>query len=134
MTQIRLYEYNPTINVNVFDFYKLNTKDSSITDKHSVLYKYYGDRGLIDSSFSDGLSVLEIADEYLNYHNSNNLINFDVSNNPFSSWNTDVSLNVLSKDSVRLDTSDITLKNKIIELKLVSSPYAISFFEKNRNI
>ena len=129
-TQIRLYEYNPNINVNVFDFYKLNIKDSSITDKNSVLYKYYGDRGLIDSSFADGLSVLELADEYLNYNTNNNLINFDISNNPFSSWDTDVSFNVLSKDSIILDTSDTTLKNKIIELKLVNSPYTVSFFEK----
>ena len=128
-TQIRLYEYNPNINVNVFDFYKLNIKDSSITDKHSVLYKYYGDR-IINSSFTDGLSVSLLADEYLNYNTSNNLINFDISNNPFSNWDTDVSFNVLSKDSIIFDTSDPTLKNKIIELKLVSSPYTVSFFEK----
>jgi len=132
-TRIRLYNADTLdVNVNAFDFYKLHIKDPSIIDKASVLYKYYGTYtgSGPDNSFSDGLSVLEIADEYLNYNTSYNLINFDISNNPFSSWDTDVSLNVLSKDSIRLDTSDATLKNKIIELKLFNSPYAVSFFER----
>ena len=114
-----------SINVNVYDFYKLNIKDSSLTDINTILHKHY-ETTILNY---DGYTLLQLANEYINNNDTNKLINFDIDNNPFSTWDTDVSLNVFSKDLIRLDTSDITLKNKIVELKLVNLPYAFSFFE-----
>ena len=124
------YELNEEVNASIYDFYKLSEKDVSLTDKNDSIFN---NSGSTNGRLFNLLTVNQFANDYHNNINTNSLnkiidlINFDINNNPFSQWNTDISLNILSRDFIKFDTSDPSLINKKVNIKLTNSPYCYSF-------
>lgn len=132
-------------NVSPFDFFKLNNKDSSFISKKNAILNNSGISFNVNSPqyWDQGITLNDYAQLYKSLSENNiiyeKLLNFDINNNPFLSWDLDISFNVMSNTVIRLDTSDPSLKNKEVIVKLFINPYIYSstfneneiFIEKN---